>query len=170
MAWAGAIAGVAGSLFTGAATANAADYQAEVARNNAVTAGQNADYAARAGVVEAENKSQQGAAKQGNIKASMAANNVDVNSGSAVSVEKGAREEAVTDTATTEHNAMLQAYGYRTQQTGFQAQAGLESQEAESAPVGAALTAGGSFLNAAPNTSNIGGQVGGGIASLFAGS
>ena len=48
-------------------------------------------------------------------------------------------------------NAELQAYGYRTQATGFEATAGLESAEAQFAPIAADVAAGGSFLSGLSN-------------------
>ena len=66
------------------------------------------------------------AAASGRLKAGQAANGVDVNSGSAVAVQSGQRKAGLLDTATVANNAELQAYGYRSQAAGFNAQAGLE--------------------------------------------
>ena len=114
----------------------------------------NAGLATQSGEVQAENKSRQGAEKQANIKASTAANGVDVNSGSAVTTQEGAREEPQTDTATTMHNALLQAYGYRTQQTGFEAQSKLDTQQGQSASIGSYFGAAGSLVGNASSFGN----------------
>ena len=164
-----ALIGATGSLVSGAATANAADYQAAVANNNALTAGRNAANAVQSGEVQAENKSRQGAERQASIKASTAANGVDVNSGSAVTTQEGAREVAQTDTATTMHNALLTAYGYRQQQTGFQAESQLDKTKGEDAEIGSDLSAAGSLVG---NANSIGGLASSGassIAQLFSG-
>lgn len=149
---AGAIGGAtsaAGSVEQGQAVSNAASYQAQVASNNAIIAGQNADYATAAGRAQAEAQSLKGAATAGRIKATQAASGVNVNSGSAVDVQTGQREASQLDTETVMNNAQLQAYGYRTQQTNFQAQQGLEQMEAEQAPIGADLGATGGLLSSA---------------------
>lgn len=161
-----AAAGVGGALVSGAASANAADYQAKVAENNATIAQQNADAATQAGETQAAQKSRQGAERQSAVKAAIAANGLDVNTGSPVDVEAGGREVAATDTETTLHNALLTAYGYRTQETGYEAQAGLDTQASSAAEIGGDIGAAGSFLNATPQTGNIGSK----IANLFSSS
>jgi hypothetical protein len=47
----------------------------------------------------------------------------------------------------------LTAYGYRSQAVGYEAQSNLDTSEAQSAPIGADLAAGGSLLS---NASSIG--------------
>jgi hypothetical protein len=168
MAWAAplaAVASIGGDLVSGAAQSNAADYQAKVASNNALEAGYNAAYSTQAGAVQGEQKSRQGAEKQAGVKAAMAANGVDVNSGSAVRVQEGGRELAQTDTANVVHNANLQAYGYRTQQTGYDAQSNLDQMQSSNDLIGSDLKAVGAGLGDAK-------QIGNGVssvASLFAG-
>lgn len=146
---AGAGISAIGQVEQGQATANAANYQATVARNNAIIAGQNADYAERAGQVQAATQSMKGAATGGRIKVQQAASGVDVNSGSSAAVQGGQREVSKLDTETVLNNADLQAYGYRANATNFQAQAGLDTMEAEQAPIGADLAAGGGLLSSA---------------------
>lgn len=169
MAWAGPVIGAAGALVQGAATQNASDYQAQVAKNNAITAGYDAGLATQSGEVQAENKSRQGAEKQASIKASTAANGVDVNTGSAVTTQEGAREVANTDTATTMHNALLHAYGYRTQQTGFEAQSKLDTQAGDSAAIGSYFGAAGSLVGNASSFGNPSSAASSSIAQLFSG-
>jgi hypothetical protein len=149
----GAGVGAAGTLFSGLATSQNASYQAAVAQMNAQIANQNAARAVAAGQQQATVVSQKGAAELGQVVAGLAANNIDVNSGSAVRVEKGTREESQLSSETALTNAELQAYGYKTQAAGDVAQAGLETAEAEEAPIGAGLAAGGGLLS---NISSIG--------------
>ena len=150
------IAGIAGAgisaygaLYQGAATKEAASYQAAVAANNQIIANQNAQYAIQAGQQQAEAVSLKGAAQIAKVKAGLAANNIDVNTGSAKNVEVSQAETSQLDTETVLNNAELQAYGYRSQATNFTAQAGLEQTQAEEAPIGAGLAAGGGLLSSA---------------------
>jgi hypothetical protein len=164
-ATAAAIAGVAGAATsaTGAITggvANAANssYQAAVASNNAITAGNNANYALEAGEAKTANQSRKGAAASGTLKATQAANGVNVNSGTAVDVQTGERETNQLDTETTLNNSELQAYGYRTAQTGFEAESQLDEAKASQAIPAAVLGATGGLLSSA---SSLGGKWGG---------
>jgi hypothetical protein len=162
-----AIAGIAGAglsalgtVEAGAATSNAASYSATVAQNNALIAKQNATYAEESGTAQAMATSLKGAAASGKLKASQAANGVDVNTGSAVKVQEGERETNQLNTETVLNNAELQAYGYRAAATSSEAQAGLETEEAEQAPIGAGLGAAGNLLSSA---SSIGAKWNGGF-------
>ncbi len=121
-----------GTLSAASAQADNARYQSQVAANNAVIASHNAASATQAGQVEAQQKGMDEANKIGEIKASFAANNVDVNSGSAVDVQAGERSKANQEQATIEHNAMLQSYGYQQQAADKEAESKLQANAAES--------------------------------------
>ena len=153
LALAGTAASAAGTVEGGIAQRNAANYNAQIAANNAATANQNASYAAHAGETQATQTSLKGAEQQARIKGALAANNVDVNSGSAVDVEQSSREESKFNTELTAANAQAQVYGYRTQQAGFQAQENLDKSTASNAVPGALLSASGGLLS---NASAIG--------------
>ena len=159
---AGGAASAGGALLGGIAQGNASSYQAAVARNNAIIANQNADYAEEAGMASADATARKGSAIGGKIKTAQAANNIDVNTGSAARVQAGQRTTAKLDTETVLNNAELQAYGYRSQAMGFTAQSGLESQEAEEAPIGGALNATGDLLSSASSGGLKYGGTGGG--------
>ena len=143
----GAATTAVGTVEGGQATANAANYSAQVARNNAAIANQNADYAIAAGQQKAATESLKNAATMGKIKANQAASGIDVNTGSAAKVQESAREVGALDTATVLNNAELTAYGYRSNATSFTAQAGLDTLEAEQAPLGADIGAVGTGLS-----------------------
>src|ERR1700679_2222292 len=96
----GAVGSAAGAVYGGASTSAMASYQAQVQQNNAIIANQNATYATEAGISQAETSSMEGAANVGAIKTSLAANNVDINTGSAADVVAGAREVNTLNTAT----------------------------------------------------------------------
>lgn len=143
---ASAVVGVAGIVASGEAQSNAANYQAQVARNNAITEKQNADYAIAAGTQKAQTESLKGAAAGGRLKAAQAANGIDVNSGSAVDVQAGQRAASTLDTLNVSNESLLAAYGYRTAATNEEAKAGLEDAAADQAITGAALGATGTLL------------------------
>ncbi len=139
----------AGQLEAGQATANAANYRAQVAKNNALIAEQNATYAEQAGQAKGTVQSLKGAQIAGKIKAGQGASGVDVNSGSSVAVQAAAREASKLDTETVLNNSQLEAYGYRTRATSEEATAGLEELTAKQAPIGAEIGAAGSLLSSA---------------------
>lgn len=128
----GAILTSFGQVFSGESQAEAAKYNAQVAANNAA-------YTSAAGEQSATNESMKNAAGTARIKASQAANGIDVNNGSAVKVQQGAREAGNIDTQTVENNALLTAYGY-------QAQSALDKETEKTAPIGADLQAAGSLI------------------------
>ena len=142
-----------GMIAGGKSKAAAANYQAQVANNNAVIAEQNAEYAINAGLTKAGNVSMKGAATGAKIKTAQAASGLDVNTGSAVEVQASQRELDKLDAETVLHNASLDAYGYRTQATNFEAQAGLHDMEADQAEPAGYLGAAGSMLS---NVSSLG--------------
>lgn len=104
----GAVGAVGGPILGGM-------FQAQVATNNAQTEAQNAQYAEESGQEEAATSSLKGAASGAAVKAGLAANGVDVNSGSAVDVEASERGANQLDAETVLSNANLQAYGYTVQ-------------------------------------------------------
>lgn len=138
-----------GAISTGQANAAAANYQAEVARNNAITAEQNAAYALQAGNQKATNESLKGRAEGQHLKAEIAANSIDVNTGSPVVAETTEQQKAQLDTETTRQDAALAAYGYRAQSTNFTAQSQLDTAKAVFDTTAGFIGAGGSLLSGA---------------------
>ena len=169
----GALVSAGGTVMNGVAQANAANYQAQVASNNATIAQQNAIHAEQAGAQATEAQSRKGAAQQAAIKGALAANGLDVNSGSAVDVEESAAKESKLDTLNADHNTQLQVYGYRTQSTGYEAQAKLDKMTADQAPIGAAIGAAGGLLGNASsigfNAAKTGGSISNSFSTLFTG-
>ncbi len=147
------IAGAATSAYGAISSANAtsanANYQAQVARNNAITASQNAEYTTQAGQEKAQQNSLQERAKLGQVRSGLAAQGVDVNSGSALADQQTQRETGSLSTQQIIDNAALQAYGYRTQQTSDTAQSALDTQEAGQASTAGDLSAAGGLLGSA---------------------
>lgn len=159
LAIAGAGITAMGAIEAGQATKNAAGYSAQVARNNKIITDQNADYAIAAGERQSEAVSLRGAEKTARIKTTQAANNIDVNTGSAVNVRTSQREADVLDTETTRNNAALKAYGYRAQGQNFLAESELDEAKGKQAEIGAAFKAAGGLLASA---SAVGGKWGAG--------
>lgn len=150
----GAVVSAVGTAVSAIGAGNAANYQAQVANNNAQIAQNNAKYATAAGQQKAEEESLKQSQALGAIKARTAANNVDVNTGSAVDVQASQRETGELDAETVLNNAELQAYGYRSQATSFEAQAGLDEMQASEAPVAGLFNTVG---NLASKASSVGG-------------
>ena len=119
------------------ATSNAANYSAQVAANNAAIAETNAKHAEAAGAAQAQAVSLKGRETAGKIRVAQAASGIDPNTGSAVDVQESQGEKNQLDTETVMSNAELQAYGYRTQGTGYTAESQLDT-----AKSGQALIAG----------------------------
>jgi hypothetical protein len=135
-----------GSIEGGLASRQSSRYNAQVAANNAALAEQNATYTAHAGQTEATQSSLQSANKLAKIKGQLAANGVDVNSGSAVDVQQSEREAGKLSTEMTKANAQARVYGYRAQEAGYQAQQKIDTAQADNALTGALLGAGGGLL------------------------
>lgn len=143
-----------GAAQSAKAQQNAANYQAQVARNNATIAEQNAEAATRAGQAKATDTSLRARALLGTLSAAEGASGVDVNTGSAVETRETQREMGQLDTEREVHNATLQAYGYRSQSTGFAAQAGLDTMTAKQAAAAAPLAVGSTLLSGASSVAD----------------
>lgn len=114
-----------GSLVEGFAGGRAADFQAQIARNNAEISRMNARQATEAGNAAATQSMLRTRAIVGQTKAAQAASGIDVNSGSAVDVQASERMLGMMDALTIRSNAARAAYGY-------QAEAGNQLARAES--------------------------------------
>jgi hypothetical protein len=161
-----------GAVSSAEAQGKSAAYQAQVAQNNATIAAQNASYATQAGQQKAQEVGLKNRQQLGAIAAEEGASGVTVGTGSNEDVRKSQEEIGQLDVGTTLNNAQLQAYGYRTQQTSFQAQSQLDQAQAGQAGGAAALGAAGSLFQGASqfglsgtrlqNAGVIGGGSGGG--------
>lgn len=140
-----------GDIGGGAASAQAAGYQSQVAKNNAIISSQNASYAASAGAAQTEEASLKARADSADIKAGEAANNLDVNTGSAADVATSAREVGGLDTATVANRAAEQVYGYTTQAQDYGYQSKVYSAEEAPDIAGGFLKAAGGLAGAAPS-------------------
>jgi hypothetical protein len=146
---AGAGISAIGSVLGGISAGKAASYSSQVAANNAIIAGENANYAIAAGNEKAATESLKSAAAGGKIKVAQAANGVNVNTGTAVDVQADQREAGALNSETVLNNSQLQAYGYRSQQTGYEAESALDTEKAETAPIAGDLAGAGGLLGSA---------------------
>lgn len=160
---AGAATSAVGAISQGYAAAESARqegqaraYQAQVSRNNAIIAEQQAQRTEAAAAQQATAKSMEVAARVGRVKAAQAASGIDVNTGTAVDVQAGTRLMGKLDTDTLFSNKMLEAYGYRTRGADYTTQAGLDDYRSRTAygRMGDAVTsgylkAGGTLLSSA---------------------
>lgn len=120
----------ASSIVSGVGQYQSGQYQAAVARNNAIIAEQNAQFALQKGQVEAENQNYKTRAIIGQQKANEAAAGIDVNSGSALEVRSSTAELGHLDALTILNNAAAQAAGYRAQKMNFEAESALDKSKA----------------------------------------
>jgi hypothetical protein len=146
---AGAAVGAIGTYEQGMAQSKAMAYQAQVASNNAQIAQEQASLATQKGEQQATQIGLANRARQGSINAAMAANGVDVNSGSATNVKQSADILGMQDVQTARSNAAIENYGFRSQAMSYQAQSGLDTAEAKQAKQGAIWGAVGSLLGGA---------------------
>jgi hypothetical protein len=163
------------TILGGLATSAAAQTNANIANYNAQVAENAKTYALESGGEQAQQKGLQGAEQVGAVTTALAANNVDVNTGSAKDVRADTREQAALEEQTTTNNAALKAWGYQNTATGYQLQGQLDESEAAEAPIGAALGAGGGLLSSASATGAFskwtggGGGFGGGAVNPYSG-
>ncbi len=129
----GGIVGAVGALNSGSANSDSAMYQAAVARNNSTVAEQNAQYALEAGKRQESAQRQKTAQMIGAQRANMAANGIDIGSGSALNLQADSRLVGEMDALTIRNNAERQAYNYRVQAGDFTANSGLLTQQASNA-------------------------------------
>jgi hypothetical protein len=141
--------GAMGSIQQGQATAAASNYQAQVAKNNAITAEQNAAYATQAGTAKAQSQDFQTAAVVGAEQAGQGASGIDLTTGSPRAVREGTHQMGRLGTLNIVQDANLTAYGYRTQGTSFTAQSQLDTSQAGFASQAGFLGAGTSLLGGA---------------------
>ncbi len=130
-----AIAGISGfqmlsmgfSLFSSVMDARAqqqqADYNAAIDRNNAIAANYQAQSAIEKGEVDEKQSRLQTKRLAGQQTAALAANGIQLGSGSAADVLADTAEQGELDAQTTAHNAQLAAWGYKNQADNYNAQA-----------------------------------------------
>ena len=124
------VVGVAGSAMQGIAQSQAANYNAQVARNNQIVANQNASIALQQGQTQEQAKRIQTGEMGSAIVANEAASGVNPNEGSALSVRSSAAETGELDALTIRYNSNLKARNLQYQGAQYGAQAQLYSSQA----------------------------------------
>ena len=132
-----------------AAQQNAADYNAQVANNNAIIASQQRSTTLQQGELEAQNAMRKQASIIGDQRAQMSANGIDLTQGSAQDILASTKFLGGIDVNTIQSNAARQAWGYSVQGMNDKSTANLETWKANSinpSQIGA-MAAGSSLLS-----------------------
>ena len=131
------------------AAKQAANYNAQIANNNAIIDAQNRSSSLQQGEVEAQNAMRKQAAMIGDQRAQMSANGIDITQGSAQDMLASTKFLGGIDVNTIQSNAARQAWGYSVQGMNDQNASTMETWKSNStnpAAIGA-MTAGGSLLS-----------------------
>jgi len=145
----GSVASGIGDLVEGFGAGRAADYQAQIARNNASISRANAEQAVRAGQAAALAQGLRTRDIVGRTKAAQAASGIDVNSGSALTVQQSERILGMMDAMTIRANAARAAYGYESQAAGDVARAAMLKRRGKMERIGGLIGASGTILEGA---------------------
>lgn len=150
---AGGILSAYGNAQSGAATQQAYNYRAQVARLNADIDRQNAEWERTKGETEATQYGLKAAQQRGAIKVAQAASNLDVNSGSNADVRASQEKIKDMDLATIRSNAAKVAYNYETQAVMDENQAKLDELTGAQAKKAGNIAALGSIIGTASTVS-----------------
>ena len=118
--------GVVSSVQQGKAQQAQYNYQAEVARNNAKIAQANADQQRQEGIEESRLQRIKTLQAIGKQQTAMAANGIDISSGTALDIIEDTSAMGELDALTTRYNAETQALAYEQQANNFNNQANLD--------------------------------------------
>jgi hypothetical protein len=150
----GAMTSAGGAMMQGQAQSQAAAYQAAVAMNNEKVAKQNATMALEQGEAQEQAQRQKTAQMVGTERAVMGANDIEMNSGSALNVQKSTVETGELDALTIRSNAQLNSRNFLQQASNFGSQAGLLSAQSSWAMDAGIMGAGSSLLGGASTITN----------------
>ena len=140
-----------GAISQGNAAAKQAEYQAAFARNNQIMANNAALDAEAAGRTKEANARRATEGLKGRQRAVLAANGVDVNTGSALDIQTDTAALGELDALTIRSNAERDAVGYRNQGQNFGGEAALAAARASNATTSGYLGAAGSLLTSTGN-------------------
>lgn len=138
-----------GAVQQGKAAEGQADYQAAVGRNNAIIAERQARDAEERGAAEETAQRRQTAALMGKQKAGMAANGLDLSSGSPLDILGDTAQFGELDALTVRSNAAREAYGYRNQGAQFTSDAAAQKIAGKNAKSASYISAGSTILTSA---------------------
>jgi len=149
IAVAGSLMSAAGQAQQGAAAQSSANFNAQVAQNNAIIARQQAGTARDIGKVEAAQVGLKARQLAGLQRASLAGNGVLVGSGSAADIVGDTTLQSRVDTQTIRENAARKTMGFLQQGSNFDAQSGLLIATGSNAASAANMQATGTLLSGA---------------------
>lgn len=144
-----AVVGAAGALYQGQAQKNAAEFQAEMDRRNAIFADQRAKDAIERGQLEEEKAKRDNAQLKGLQEASFAAANIDTGYGSPLDVINSTAMEGEMNAAIIRANAEREAEDYEMQAWNSRSNASLSKAAGRSAQIGSYFSAAGTILSGA---------------------
>lgn len=136
-----------GAIKNAQAQREQADFQAGQDQFNATVAGLQAEDAIARGEQEAKNAAYQAGQIKGAQKAGFAGSGVAVDSGSAADIIAETDKMSMMDILTIKNNAAREAFGYRAQGIGLQAQAEITRKAGRSAANSTLLTGGANLIN-----------------------
>lgn len=146
MAVAGTAMSAAGSIQQGNAQAASANYQSQVAANNAIISEQNAQAATAAGEAAVQSQQRRTASTIGATRTIQGASGLEVNSGSNAAVQNSESELGNLDALTIRNTYARTAYGYRAQGNNYTAQAALDEASAKNSQLSGYMGAIGSIV------------------------
>jgi hypothetical protein len=138
---------IVGDVLSGFSQQGAYDAQAQIARNNAIIARQNAGYAAQEGEAKGEQLGLRTRGRVAEIAARQAGSGLDPNSGSALDVRKSAGMLGALDALTARSQAAREAYGYQVRAQAEDVQSQMARKAAKIAPLEGGFNAIGSLLS-----------------------
>jgi hypothetical protein len=124
---AGAISGAIGGFYSAKMSKNQLNFEAEMARINARVAELGARSAFERGQKEVASLTLQAGQLKSRQRAALAANNVDLGEGNAAELQASTDLMKAIDKQTLEENAVMNAWGYRTQGANYQSDALMKS-------------------------------------------
>lgn len=142
----GAVAGLAGSYTQSRAIRSQGRYEAQQLEANARLANLQAEDATSRGKVEANRQRLATRRLIGSQRAALAAQGIEVDSGSALQLQADTAALGAQDALQIESNAYREAWGHRMQATGYQGQAGMARRASRNAARNTILTGGLGFL------------------------
>ncbi len=146
--------GAYSAIQQGEAASAAANYQAQVAANNAQIAKFNADAATQTGNTQLQAAQEQAAQRQGMIRAVMGAGGVDLNSGSALRAQEGVAQVDQLNQATIVSNAARSRWNYLNQGADYTAQSNLDQMRASQSETAGLMGGFSSMLSGAGTFAN----------------
>lgn len=141
--------GMAGSISGGNSQKALAEYEAQVAHNNAEIASKNEAKAYKAGAMEAQQQRTKMATLLGSQRAGYGASGVDVNTGSAREVQRSSQSLGYQDLLTIRENTRARANAFRQQGTDYLNRANMALMGGSNAQMAGMMGAGTSFLDGA---------------------